>query len=136
MSGLWDNPMVTSALKSMSEEDIAKYKKLGEEMYGKINFEDSTIINNVCAPMAEAVAYVEEGLKSGLHPQDLDENEVCLLIEAYGEKWYEKYGYTQDEVPEPGLSLQIKKEIDECLVKKIDKIKKKKVRKLRNKGSK
>jgi magnesium-transporting ATPase (P-type) len=71
--------MVNNALKAMSKEDLEKYKKVGEQLYGSVNFEDSTVVNKLITPADEAVAYIEEGLKSGLMPDDLDENEVILL---------------------------------------------------------
>ena len=119
MCDIWNNPMVNNALKAMSKEDLEKYKKVGEQLYGSVNFEDSTVVNQLMTPADEAVAYIEEGLKSGLLPQDLDENEVILLQQTYGEEWYKKYGFSREEVPEPGLSLQAKKDIDEAIQIKI-----------------
>ena len=116
---LWNNPMVEKALKSLSPEEIEKFKKIGESMYGNIDFKDSKILNNIAPPIAEAVAYVEEGLKAGLHPSDLDENEIHCMVNAYGDDWYKKYGYTREEVPEPGLSLQTKAKLNEIIEKKI-----------------
>jgi hypothetical protein len=117
---LFNNPMVNNALKAMTPEQIEHYKKIGEHMYGNINFVDSKIINNMAPPMAEAVAYVEEGIKSGLLPGDLTEDEVTLLSNAYGEKWYEKYGFQEHEAPEVGLSLQMKQDIDDAIAEKVD----------------
>ena len=119
MCDIWNNPMVNNAIKAMSKEDLEKYKKVGEQLYGNVNFEDSTVINKLITPVDEAIAYIEEGLKSGLMPHDLDENEVILLQQTYGEEWYKKYGFSREEVPEPGLSLQAKKEIDEAIEIKI-----------------
>lgn len=116
---LWNNPMINNALKALTPEQIEDYKKIGEQLYGNINFEDSKILNNIPPPMAEAVAYVEHGIKSGLLPSDLTEDEVILLSNAYGEKWYERYGFTKDEVPEPGLSLTLKKEIEDAINDKL-----------------
>lgn len=119
MCDIWNNPMVNNALKAMSKEDLEKYKKVGEQLYGNVNFEDSTVVNQLMTPADEAIAYIEEGLKSGLLPQDLDENEVILLHQTYGEEWYKKYGFSREEVSEPGLSLQAKKDIDEAIQIKI-----------------
>ena len=120
MSDLFNNPMVNNALKAMTPEQLEEYKKFGESLYGNINFEDSKIVNNMPPPMAESVAYVEEGIKSGLLPDDLTEDEVTLLQQAYGEDWYLRYEFTKEEVPEPGLSLKMKKEIDDAVKEKID----------------
>ena len=104
---LFNNSMVNNALKALSPQQIEDYKKIGEQLYGNINFEDSKILNNIPPPMAESVAYIEEGIKSGLLPSDLTEDEIILLSQAYGDKWYEKYGFQENEVPEAGLSLKI-----------------------------
>jgi len=95
---LWDNPMTRSAMKAMSPEELQRYKEIGQSMYGDVDFEASKVLNNIPPPMAEAVAYVEESLKSGLHPSMLEEKEVALLVEVRGHKWYERWGYTQDNL--------------------------------------
>jgi len=95
---LFNNPMIDSALKALSPEDVEKYKKIGEEMYGNMNFVDSEILNNMPAPIAEAVAYISESIKSGLHPSMLDENEIKVLEEAYGENWYLKFDYCKEDL--------------------------------------
>ena len=43
--------------------------------------------------MEEAVSYVVESLKSGLHPKYLTEDEQVLLQAAYGDEWYKEWGY-------------------------------------------
>lgn len=125
MSDLFNNPAVNNALKAMSPEQIDEYKRFGESLYGSINFEDSTVLNNMPPPMAEAVAYIEEGIKAGLLPEDITEDEVSLLCEAYGEDWYKKYGFEKHEIHEPGLSLVIKKQIDEAVKYKIAEVEEK-----------
>lgn len=120
MSDLFNNPAVNNALKSMTPEQLAEYKRFGESLYGGINFEDNAVVNNMPPPMAESVAYVEEGIKSGLLPEDLTEDEVALLCDAYGKQWYLRYGFKEHEVPEIGLSLAAKQEIDNAVQQKID----------------
>ena len=41
---LFNNPMVQNIMKSMSADDVRKYKKIGEELYGNINFETPEIV--------------------------------------------------------------------------------------------
>ena len=143
MSDLFNNPLVNNALREMTPEQIKEYKKFGESIYGKINFEDSKIINSMPPPMAESVAYIEEGIKSGLLAEDLSEDEVVLLQQAYGEEWYLRYGFIKEESPEPGLSLQMKKEIDAAVTEKVKNVldqrkekKEKKEKKIKNKYNK
>ena len=109
---LSNNPMVRNALSSMSTEQISDYKKLGESMYGSMNFGDSQLINEINPCIEESVAYIEEGIKSGLAPCDLTEDEVNVLTSAFGDEWYLRYGFTKEEVPEVGLSLELKKHLD------------------------
>jgi len=87
---LFDNPSVRNLLKSMSPEEIRKYRKIGEELYGHVNFEQSEIIKNLPAPVHESIAYIKEGLKSGLLIEDLEENEVNFLKDYFGENWQDK----------------------------------------------
>ena len=101
---LFNNPMVNNARKNLSQKQIEDYKIKGEQMYGNINFENSTIPtdntnisvnNNLPVEMIEATMYILDSIRSGLHPSMLKTNEKELLKESYGEKWYEKYGYNE-----------------------------------------
>ena len=123
---LFSNPLVNNALKNMSKEDLENYKKIGEHMYNNINFEDNKVIINLPPPIEEAVAYIETAIKSGLLPNDLDEDEIFCLENAFGTKWYERYGWSREDVAEPGLSMKVKKEIDDFLTEKINEKKSKK----------
>ena len=116
---IWNNPMVNNALKALSPEQIEEYQQIGEYMYGNINFEDSKIIKKLDAPLTESVAYIEELLKAVLMQYDLTEDEVVALTGAYGETWYERYGFKKSEVPEQGLSIKMKEEIEDFIQKKI-----------------
>lgn len=95
---LFDNPMTRSALAAMSDDDKRRYKELGQEMYGHMNFEDAKVLNNVPAPMEEALAYIHEQLKSGLHPSELDDNEKAFLVDSEGEEWYKKWDYIKEDL--------------------------------------
>lgn len=97
---LWDNPMTRAAMKSMSAEDLQRYKEIGQAMYGDIDFEGTRILNNIPPPMEEAVAYISESLKSGLHPSMMEQNEIELIKDVYGEKWYENWGYKKEDINE------------------------------------
>lgn len=130
---LFDNPMIDRALKALTPEQVENYQKIGQQMYGDVNFTDNKILSNLNPPMAEAVGYIEIGLKSGLHPNDLEENEIKLLEETFGATWYERYGYSRDEVNEVGLSLQIKNQINDLIEKKIEYEKNKPTKKKRKK---
>jgi hypothetical protein len=133
---IWDNPMVNNALKALSTDQLAEYKKMGENLYGKIDYNTNKILNNVPPPMEESVAYIEEGLKAGLLPEDLTYDEVMILVQAYGEKWYEKYDFKQHEVPEIGLGINAKREIDDAVEYKINEFKEQEKKKEKKKQDK
>jgi hypothetical protein len=97
---LFDNPMTRAALAAMTDDQKRRYKEIGQEMYGHMNFEDSKVLNDVPPPMEEALAYIQEQLKSGLHPSDLDENEKAFLVDALGNEWYKKWGYLEEDLNE------------------------------------
>lgn len=96
-NSLFDNPMINSAREALTPEQKKRYETIGKEMYGNIDFEKSKILNNLPPPMQEALMYIEEGLKSGLHPNDIEEDERALLEEAYGKEWYKRYGYEESD---------------------------------------
>jgi len=95
---LFDNPMVDSASKSMSEEQKEHYKKLGEEMYNHIDFEQSKILNNIDNSMKESGRYIYLQIRSGLHPSYLEENEKDIMSEIYGKGWYKEFGYNEEDL--------------------------------------
>jgi hypothetical protein len=100
---LWNNDMVKSAMEAMSKSDRDKYAKMGESFYKDVDYETSTIIDNtnVIPPfMKDAVLYIEESIKSGLHPSMMTLDETELLKSVYGTKWYEKYGYVEGDLTE------------------------------------
>lgn len=97
---LFDNPMVRAALAAMSPEEKERYRQIGEQMYGNMNFEDARYLINPETKMTEALACLESQLRSGLHPSDMEDNEKAVLIDAYGEKWYEKWGFVKEDLSE------------------------------------
>ena len=94
---LFDNPMVNAAREAMPEEQKKQYEIIGKEMYGAIDFEKSQVLNNMPEPMQQAIIYIEEGLKSGLHPDFLEDDEKRLMEEAYGPQWAKKYINEDDD---------------------------------------
>ena len=93
-----DNPFVKNALSSLTPEQLKQYQKVGEQMFGSVDFQDSEVLNNMIPPVDDAAAYIVEGLKAGLHPSALDVDETRVMVEVYGESWYEKWGWTKDDV--------------------------------------
>ena len=97
---LFSDKTLQNAYKALTPAQREKYRQVGEHMYGNLNFKEKEVMNNVAPPFEEAAVYIGEGLKSGLHPSYLEENEKAVLQEVYGEKWFEKWGYTKEDVEE------------------------------------
>jgi hypothetical protein len=93
---LFNNPTVDAARAAMSQEDIDRYKALGEEMF-KVDFtkDDPT---SIVDGNEDTILYILESVKSGQHPSTLNDNEKEFLKEYSGEKWYEKFGYTEEDL--------------------------------------
>lgn len=51
---------------------------------------------NLDDKLIESVAYISEGLKSGLQPNQLDNNELEIMRNVYGKLWYEKFGFVSE----------------------------------------
>lgn len=98
---LFNNPMVSSAKKALTAEQQEEYKKVGEYMYKNLNYneiEASSMINK--KPSNEDLAfYAMEAIKAGGHPRDLSEAELNALTQVFGVKWYEKFDYTEKDIP-------------------------------------
>lgn len=97
---LFDNPMTRAAMASMTPEQIEHYKKIGEEMYGSIDFEKSEVLNNLPPFLSESLAYITEGIKAGLHISELDKDERKVMEECYGKEWWTHFGYTEADLDE------------------------------------
>ena len=95
-SSLWNNPSVKQAYKALTPEQLRAFKKMGEHMYGNIDFECKEGIDELLPPVEEAAAYIIEGLKAGLHPSYLDDDERNVMNEAYGSEWYKTWDETWD----------------------------------------
>jgi hypothetical protein len=103
---LFNNPMVEAAKKSMTPEQLEEYKRVGEYMYNNDVYKVSEIGSKVKQPESQdLILYATEALKSGGSPHDLSGAELRALIDLYGEKWYERFGFEQDEVPKPVIQL-------------------------------
>lgn len=88
---LFNNEMIKQARESMTPEQLEEYKKKGEEFFANVDFEDKD--GNTIPPVESACAYITEGLKSGMHPSYLDDDEKRVMEEIYGKEWYKKWGW-------------------------------------------
>jgi len=82
----------------MTEEQMEDFRKLGEKFHESFDVTRGTTKNMNEINMEEALAYVTESLKSGIHPSYLGEDEKVLLEAAYGKEWFKKWGYEANDL--------------------------------------
>ncbi len=82
---------VASAM--MSPEQIKRYKDMGDEMYADVDFDSSNPHLPHNDNINECIAYIKEGLKSGLHPSSLSSEEISVMETYGGERWFEEFGF-------------------------------------------
>lgn len=80
---------------SLSPEEKEKFKKAGERMYADKNM---SMFDNPDEVLNESALYIAEGLKSGLHPRDLETNEIDILKTVFGKEWYKKFDYSEEDI--------------------------------------
>jgi hypothetical protein len=85
----------------LPEEQKQQFLKLGEKFYNSFDVYKGDIFqkkDDNCIHLEEALAYVVESMKSGLHPKYLNEDEVHLLKAGYGDEWYKNWGYEKSDI--------------------------------------
>lgn len=100
LGSLFDVEIFKRALSSMSREEQENFKRMGQHMYGKVNFENSKIIDNQLPPSEDTTAYINTILRSGALPKDLNQAEYRVMETEYGPNWWkEKYDFNEDDLP-------------------------------------
>lgn len=96
MNDLFNNPMTKAAQEALSPEDKEKYRKIGESLYGSINYETGTVEDT----LEDCVLHIKEQLKSGIHPSMLEDEEKEVMLQKEGPEWFKKYGYIEEDLKE------------------------------------
>jgi hypothetical protein len=91
---LFTDPNLKALYDQLPEEEKNEYKRSGEYMYSK-DYENTN--NDLESRLLEAAAYINEGMKSGLRPSQLDEDEVKVMREIFGSEWYKKYYFDSEQ---------------------------------------
>ena len=89
---LWNNPMINKMRKNMKSDHLKYFEEQGE-MY---NYDFANA--DIDADLKDLTDYVICGLKSGMHPRDMTEDEKDAMCEIYGPTFYLKYGFTEEDV--------------------------------------
>ena len=91
---MFTDKSLKSAFKSLPKEDQERYKQQGENMYS-VDYEGLGKDPNQA--LLESAAYISEGLKSGLLPTQLTQDELNVMRTIFGETWFEKFGYESEK---------------------------------------
>lgn len=103
---LFNNPMVESAKKSMTPEQREYYESIGKHMYTNEKIKLMESGSKVQESTEESkLAYAYMSVKSGLHPDDLTDEELRLLAKYYGKTWYTKFDYKDGDVRKPAVEF-------------------------------
>lgn len=90
---LWNNPSINSLKSNLTSEQLEYFSSQGDNMY---NYDFAKA--DIDAELKEITEYVIFGLKSGLNPSDMTDEEKDAMCEIYGPTWYIQYGFTEEEV--------------------------------------
>ena len=91
---LFNDAHLRSLHDELPEQERTEYKKQGEYMYEK-DYENIDV--DLHSRLIESAAYINEGMKSGLRPSQLDDSEREVMRSIFGKCWYEKYFFSSEE---------------------------------------
>ena len=89
----FDDSKMIEIANSLSDEDKERYKKIGEEMYNTIDFDNINQQGNNMdheSVHLENLSQLKLMLSSGIHPSYLTNEEKDMLKNSYGDKWFKK----------------------------------------------
>ena len=94
---LFDDPRWKNAREAMGEEEVEKYRKIGES-FNSIDYETGESAEiPIPKPAQDSLAYILSGLRSGLSEDDLTDDEIKVLNEYLGDHWREVAGLVYSE---------------------------------------
>jgi len=91
---LWNNPMVESARRNMTPEQLAEYARIGEEIH-QTDFTNPNLEKDF---LEEPTRYISLALSSGIHPSFLSDNEKEIMRQTNGDQWFREWGYTEEDL--------------------------------------
>jgi hypothetical protein len=92
---LFKDPALMAAKAQLTPEQQEAYKKAGEQMY---NFDYGSGEQDIDKLLRESCNRVCHMLRHGLHPSYLEQDDVNIITEVIGEKWYSRFGYVKDDL--------------------------------------
>ena len=90
---VFNNPAAIAEYNKLSDDEKAYYKTVGEQMYNTpVGMDPLTHSIN------ESLQIITTSLKTGMMPSLLSQDEVNLLEDQLGERWYEKFDITPEDL--------------------------------------
>lgn len=105
---IFNNPQIKQAKASLPPEMVEQYEQIGKNIWNQMERSESILTANgenvdftgqgLPPPVEEAAAHISEALKSGMHASLLDEDEKNVMKECFGDQWYTKWGWTDEDM--------------------------------------
>jgi hypothetical protein len=92
---LFDNEIFQEMKNSLSPEEQKKYEEYGKYMYEEM---DQFTETGDMKSAIDTVSQIKLMLESGMHPSFLEKEEKEFLKNYLGDKWYEKFGYLENDI--------------------------------------
>jgi hypothetical protein len=97
---LFNDPALQRVKNDLPPEVRQRYTEIGKRMYD-FDFTQNTLQDNdLSAMIDESAREIVFTLCNGLHPSFLKEEEMDIMRETRGEKWYLRFGYTEEDLTE------------------------------------
>lgn len=81
-------------------ESLQQIKEIGKTFYSDMNvFNKEFSKTTEKQQNLECLFSIEDSLKKGLFPTDLENDEIQVLERTYGEQWYLKFGFSKNDLP-------------------------------------
>ena len=98
-----------------SYESLQKIKEIGKTFYTDMNIFNKEFSKTTEKQLhLECLFSIEDSLKKGLYPSDLENNEIQILERTYGEKWYLKFGFSKNDLSKDTNDETIYIKGDDC----------------------
>lgn len=86
-------------------ETEKEYKRAGEYMMNTVDYTKGRPIVPELSEDDKVFMFAIEGVKAGLDPKELSEQELTVVFQRLGPSWFTQFGYAESEIRQPVLQL-------------------------------
>ena len=87
---LFTDPTYKEQFSHLPKDQQEQYKKAGEYIYSR------DVNNDLDSNIKNAIEYIKLGLRSGLLPSCLSDDERNLMRNIVGPEWFKEFGFPSD----------------------------------------